>query len=173
MSDNMSPQKQPRTIRFWSIVCASVFATLAGCGGSGVKLDPSEQATITGSVKFDGTPIPVDSGVYFSSKETNTTAGGKVDALGNFTIQAADKTKGIKKGRYHITVRPPGPPPVAASSSNDAYVKKMMAGAKAMPKATDESPLIPKEFMSVDTTKLILEVKPGKNEFPIDLAKIK
>ena len=169
----MTGKKRPRRIRLWSTVCLSVVATCMGCGEAGPKKDPSEQATISGSVKFDGTPIPVDSGIYFSSKETNTTAGGKVDALGNFTVQAADPTKGLKKGRYHITVRPPGPPPMDATASNDAYAKKMMGGAKSMPKAAEESPLIPKAFMSVETTKLVLEVKPGKNEFPIDLANIK
>lgn len=158
-------------------VCATsiiVVGIFSGCGGSKIKLDPSNQATVSGTVKFEGKPIPVDSAVYFTGKETGCTAGGKIDALGNFTLVATDPLYGLKAGRYHVTVFPPAPPPVAASSSGTDYQQAMMKNTVASKKVANESPMIPKQFMSAETTKLILEVKPGPNKFDtIDLAQIK
>jgi hypothetical protein len=50
----------------------------------------------------------------------------------------------------------------------------MMQGTTVVKKAEEASPMIPKDFMTLETTKLILEVKPGPNKFDnIDLKDIK
>ena len=160
------------------LVIASVVVSLSGCAGdpNAPKINPAEQATISGTVKFEGNPIPVDSGIYFSSREIGTTGGGKIDALGNFTIKAADPKHGLKAGRYHVTARPPGPAAVNASKDSKEYENMMANNSKKVLKLGNqesESPLIPKKFMLIDTTPRVLEVKPGPNKFDIDLAKIK
>jgi hypothetical protein len=150
----------------------ALIGVIGGCSGgsSGPRLDPGKQATITGSVTFNGQPLPLDSSVYFSSKDTGTTAAGKLDALGNFSATAPDPKQGLSAGRYHIMVRPPTPPPVTA---NDPRYKDVMTGGAKPSIASSDSALIPKQFFSLETTKLVLEVKPGPNTFNIDLAKIK
>lgn len=58
-------------------------------------------------------------------------------------------------------------------SNMDAYSNAMKSGgAAAKPGSGNSSSPIPKQFQSLQTTKLILEVKPGPNTFNIDLAKI-
>lgn len=86
---------------------ACLFVVAVGCGsGSGPALDPSTQATISGTVTIDGTPIPVDSVVHFESADTGTTATGKIDALGNFSAVVPDPKKGLVAGRYRVMVAP-------------------------------------------------------------------
>ena len=157
------------------LLCLDSIAVSSGCGGSGPKIDPKTQATVSGSITFDGKPIPVDSGVYFSSKDTGTTAAGKIDAKGNFIAKPAEPQFGFKAGTYQVTVRAPGKPVVANSPTSANYQKAMMSGGKPVKPADadEDSALVPKHFNNVDTTNLILEVKPGANTFPIDLAKIK
>lgn len=152
---------------------ACLFVVAVGCGsGSGPALDPSTQATISGTVTIDGTPIPVDSVVHFESADTGTTATGKIDALGNFSAVVPDPKKGLVAGRYRVMVAPP-PKPAVEMSNMDAYSNAMKSGgAAAKPGSGNSSSPIPKQFQSLQTTKLILEVKPGPNTFNIDLAKI-
>ncbi len=161
----------PRFVAIGSLIFLSV-AINSGCGNGGPKLDPSLQATITGSVSVKGELIPVDSSVYFSCKETGTTAAGKIDSLGKFSATPPDPKRGLPKGRYHVMVRPPAPEAVPASPGDQRYRDMMMSGGKAL-KSTTEPSLVPSSFLLLETTKLILEVKPGPNNFDIDLAKIK
>lgn len=151
---------------------ACCFGLITGCGSpAGPKLDPKSQATISGSVTNDGKPLPVDCSVYFASKETGTTAAGKLDSLGNFTATPPDPKQGLSAGRYAVMVRPPAAAQAIPSPSDPSYKDFMMKAGKA-PAATSDAG-IPKSFLTLETTKLILEVKPGPNNFVIDLAKIK
>jgi hypothetical protein len=148
------------------------FMSCIGCGksNSGPKLDPSVQATISGSVVNDGKPLPVNCSVYFASKVTGTTAAGKLDVLGNFSATPPDPKQGLTAGRYAVMVRPPAVDQVAPSASDPNYKDFMMNAGKNTAPTSDAG--IPQAFMSLETTKLILEVKPGPNNFVIDLAKI-
>lgn len=146
---------------------------IVGCGGgsAGPKLDPGKQATISGSVSNDGKPLPVDCSVYFASKDTGTTAAGKLDSLGNFTATPPDPKQGLTAGRYAVMVRPPAASQTPPSPSDPTYKDFMMKAGKAPAATVDVG--IPKSFLSLESTKLVLEVKPGPNTFVIDLAKIK
>ena len=146
---------------------ALIFA--AGCGNSEKRPDPGTQATVTGSTMLkDGKPLAVDSVVTFYCDAASATAGGKIDALGKFSLTAADARNGIPAGRYKVMVRPPEK--AAAPVGSDDYKKMMMAGAQTAAPKTDGE--IPVEFQSLDSTKLSLEVKSGANNFDIDLAKL-
>lgn len=158
--------------RIAPLAVVSCLGLALGCSGdSGPKLDPSVQATITGSVTNDGKALPVDCSVYFSSKETGTTAAGKLDSLGNFSATPPNPKQGLSAGRYAVMVRPPAVEQVAPSPTDPKYKEFMMNAGKPKAQASDVG--IPKSFLTLETTKLILEVKPGPNNFVIDLAKIK
>jgi len=93
---------------------------------------------------------------------------GKVDALGKFSLTAADPTIGIPAGRYAVTVRAPEKPPEPVGS--EAYKAKMMqGGGMAAPAKSGD---IPENVQSMTSTPIKLEVKAGANTFDIDLAKL-
>lgn len=157
-------------IRLTGVLLAShCLVTLVGCGGPTSKTyDAAQQATISGKVTLDGSkPVPLDSAVAFYCAEKAASGGGKVDALGSYSIKATDKVIGLPAGRYQVTVRPAEPP--AAQVGTDDYKKMMMQGGNTA-KAEVKSE-IPAQFHAIDTTKIVLEVKPGANTIDLDLSK--
>lgn len=157
-------------IRFTGILLASqCIVAVIGCGGAPSKtFDAAQQATISGKVTLDGSkPIPLDSTVAFYCAEKAATGAGKVDALGSYSIKAQDKIIGLPAGRYQVTVRPAEAPP--AQVGTDDY-KKMMMQSGSTAKAEVKSD-IPTQFHAIDTTKIVLEVKPGANTIDLDLSK--
>lgn len=164
-----------RLVRASSPFCLFSFALLtvclAGCGGGGGgrPAPTTKQATVSGSVVNNGTPIKTDSSVVFFCTEAGATLAGKIDALGKFNLGAADPAIGIPVGRYQVMVRPPEPKSVQTTSAD--YAKMMQGGSNPTAAAATPSD-IPQPFLALDTTPLILEVKEGPNTFDIDLAKI-
>lgn len=134
--------------------------------------DQSTMATITGSVSNNGKAITTDSDVVFYCTEKSATASGKVDSLGKFSLTGADPHVGIPAGRYVVTLSPPPPP--AVQMGTEDYKKMMSAGmgSGGVTKAALKPSDIPERFRDPTTSKLLLEVKAGPNNFDIDLAKI-
>lgn len=160
----------PRPLRRAGIVLTLLCSgLLCGCGG-GPKAkvpDPSQQATISGKVTLDGTaPAGLDTSVVFYCSEKGATAGGKLDALGSYSVKAADPSIGVPAGRYQVMVNPPAPP--AVDMSSDDYKKKMMSGG-APPEAPKSN--IPEKFNAYATSNITLEIKPGANTIDLDLSK--
>ncbi len=146
---------------FFAILFAFV---LAGCKGTPVP--EGEQAQVSGSVTLDGKPLTVDSSVIFFCKEKSTTAAGKIDSLGKFSL-TGDPAKGIPAGRYVVTVRPPEAPPVDATG--EEYKKRMMTGTSAIKPAATATGGIPSQFLTMDASPIVVEVKAGPNTFDLPL----
>lgn len=150
-----------------TLLCSGL---LCGCGGGPqAKVpDASQQATISGKVTLDGTaPAGLDSTVVFYCTEKGATAGGKLDALGNYSVKAADPSVGVPAGRYQVMVNPPPAPTVDMSS--EEYKKRMMSGGGA-PEAPKSD--IPAKFNTYATSNIVLEIKPGANTIDLDLSKL-
>ncbi|MBS0264636.1 MAG: carboxypeptidase regulatory-like domain-containing protein [Planctomycetes bacterium] len=153
------------------LVAGACLLLSVGCGPTEAKPDPSTQAVVSGSVLKGGKPIAVDSNVTFFCEASGAQAGGKIDALGKFSLTGAESKTGIPAGRYKVMIRPPVKAVTMAPSSPE-YQQMMMSGAtqKDGPKANTSE--IPIDFQSLESTKLILEVKSGTNTFDIDLDKL-
>lgn len=163
-------------MRFASLPTRALLLSVAAfCVGCGEDNTPkTEQASVSGSVTVDGTPITLDSTVTFISENEGANAGGMIDALGNYNIKAGVPKIGIPVGRYKVMIRPPTPVTQTAAVGSDDY-KKMMAqpvGAKAAGKGADAGKEIPMEFQSLSTTPIVLELQPGPNKLDFDLAKL-
>src|SRR5260221_12020429 len=111
-----------------ALVCAAV-ASFNGCDSGPPKPDASSMASISGSVTIDGKPVTQDSDIAFYCPDKGATAAGKIDALGKFSLSAADPKIGIPAGRYQVMIRPPAPP--AMQIGTDDYKKMMSGGAGA------------------------------------------
>ncbi|MBS0202796.1 MAG: hypothetical protein JSS49_07855 [Planctomycetes bacterium] len=152
-----------------AVMAMLVLGLACGCGSSEKKPDASQQATISGKVTLDGSkPAPVDTDVVFYCSEKNATVAGRVDALGNYSVKAGDKSIGIPAGRYQVMVRPPAPP--APKVGTDDYKAMMMSGGAAKP--AESASVIPTKFQAFDTSKIVLEVKAGNNPIDLDLSKL-
>jgi len=143
---------------------------MACCGCTGAKGPTGEQASVSGSVTFDGKPVTLDSSVVFYSKDGSITAAGQVDSLGKFSLRGGDASKGMPPGRYAVMVRPPEK--AAPQVGTEEYKKAMMAGMQS-PKATAAGPSdIPAQFLAFESSGLVVEVKAGENNFDFPLDKL-
>lgn len=155
-----------------TVACVLGTLMIYGCGPKPVRPPQSEQASVTGSVMFEGKPVTLDSTVVFYCKDKDATAAGKLDSLGKFSLKGAQSSVGIPVGRYVVMVSPPEPPmttSAAADVNSPEYQKKMMQGTVENPEPPKD---IPATFLSLDKSTLALELKAGPNSFDIDLAKI-
>lgn len=149
-----------------AILAAGLFALSMGCNGGEELTSTDPQATVSGTVTFEGKPITLDSKVVFFCKDKDATASGAVDSLGKYSLTSGRPALGIPAGRYQVMISPPSAPPPPVGS--DDY-KKAMMGKMAPPPAPKD---IPTKFSSFETSKIVLEVKAGENVFDFDLSKL-
>ena len=135
-----------------------------GCAKDDSPTDP--QASVTGSVTYDGSPVPLDSLVVFYSIDKAVTGAGKVDSLGKYSLTAAQKSVGLPIGRYQVMIRPPEPP--APQPGTPEYQDAMTGKTKPAPPPKE----IPVRFHTLQDSKIVRELKVGPNTFDFDLAKI-
>jgi hypothetical protein len=115
----------------------------AGCGQ---RLHP-----VTGKVTLpDGSPVPGSMVVFEGQADGQAiSARGEVAADGSYSMSTNAPGDGVPAGNYRVSVAPP--PMVNADSPTPA-------------------PFHPR-YSSVETPGLTFQVKPGKNEFPIQVKK--
>lgn len=149
----------------FAILCSILFS-VTGCGEKEAKpTDP--QASVSGSVTFNGTPVTVDSSVVFICKDKGATAAGLVDSLGNYSLRGGIGSIGIPAGRYQVAIRAPNVPAPAVGTKE---YEEFMSGKN---KQSERPKDIPSQFEMFETSGIVLEVKPGENKFDFDLAKLK
>jgi hypothetical protein len=156
--------------RIRRVVHATLAALLLGGCGDDAATPTTDQAEVTGTVTYEGKPVPVDTSVLFSCQDIAANAAGKVDSLGNYTLRAADSSVGIPVGRYKVIISPPSSAGAAPAIGTPEYEQMMQQG------GTREAPPppkeIPEEFMSPDTTPIVLELKAGPQTYDFDLAEL-
>lgn len=140
--------------------------SLAGCGGGGAEKPKDAQSKVSGKVLFDGKPITLDSAVVFYCKDKGATASGKVDSLGSYSLTGSIPSIGIPVGRYQVMIQPPSPPPPVVGTEEYKAVMMGKGPKKVAPKD------VPEKFHSLESSKIVLEVKEGENTFDFDLSKL-
>lgn len=154
-------------IRRWPtfFILATISSFIAsGCEKEALPTDP--QASISGTVTYDGKPITLDSDIVFQCKDKGVIAAGKIDSLGKYAISPGMKSLGIPAGRYQIMIRPPELPPPAVGTKE---YEELMSGKMKKPEPPKD---IPQQFQQFEKSGLVVEVKSGANTFDFDLAKI-
>ena len=101
-----------------TVACVLGTLMIYGCGPKPVRPPQSEQASVTGSVMFEGKPVTLDSTVVFYCKDKDATAAGKLDSLGKFSLKGAQSSVGIPVGRYVVMVSPPEPPMTTSAAAD-------------------------------------------------------
>lgn len=141
-----------------------VLLLISGCAREEVPTGP--QASVSGSVTYDGKPVPTDSIVVFYSIDKAVTGSGKVDASGMYSLAASSQSVGLPTGRYQVMIRPPEPPPAKPGTAE--YQDAMMGKTKKAPPPKE----IPEQFHTLDGSKIVRELKVGSNTFDFDLDKL-
>jgi hypothetical protein len=120
-------------------LCALIFV---GCGGA--------KSTVSGRVTLDSKPLTTGD-VAFYAGEGTALAIGHIDSSGYYQLQTGTE-KGLQPGTYQVTV-------VASE-----VIEPTTPFASPTPRL-----LTPPKYGNVETSGLIVEVKPGANRFDIDL----
>lgn len=127
-----------------------VASTILGCGAS----DAPELATVKGTVKLDGSPVPNADIMFIPDSKAGTkgpASSAKTDAQGNFELTGTGARSGAIIGKHKVTVTCPAP------SSGDGTGE---AAAKCS---------VPEKYSDPGTTDISVEVKDGENDIPIEL----
>lgn len=138
---------------------AAVVAT--GCGGS--TLPEGETGTVSGTVTYNGQPVPQGSTVVFVRKDKGYVANAVTDAAGKYSLTMRDGSK-ILVGTYSVGVTPPTP--TTPALSDEEYNRLSAEGKLPEP---PKSPF-PEKFHSPETSGLTFEVNAGPNTIDIPLA---
>ncbi|MBX3426076.1 MAG: carboxypeptidase regulatory-like domain-containing protein [Pirellulales bacterium] len=128
-----------------SLVAATMLA-LVGCGGA-------YDAVVTGEVRLDGQPITTGA-VAFIPAAGGPTAYAQIDANGRYDIHTG-KERGLPSGSYGVTVVSREPPATERSKTG---------GPPPPGKA-----LTPEWYALAQYSPLKVDVKPGKNDVPLEL----
>jgi hypothetical protein len=141
-----------------------VLAASLGCGGSdgggggkNAPLEKKKTAAVRGIVKYKGNPVK-DATVIFMPREDGkgVPARGTTDGVGSFTLSSYDKDDGAPPGQYKVLV-------------TAILSKEVEPGVLAPePEGGFKSP-IPTKYASAATTDILVTVKEGDNDIPIDL----
>lgn len=150
-----------RRFRSWSVIAiASISAFLPGCGG--YNYGPTGK--ITGRLTLDGKPLATGTAVSFMQMEKGFLAFGLTDADGKFEVKSWNNGD-MPVGKYKVMLAPSTTstaPPAKPPSAEEAFEN---------PELVDPVAKIdfPKKYRDTSTSGLEVEVKAGKNEFPLDL----
>jgi len=133
-----------------------------GCGPSGLKTSP-----VTGKVTIDGQPA-VNCRIDFQPiHEANQVASGQIAEDGSYTLlTGVSGTPGAMVGKYKVVLVPMG----GDMAMGDEEPDYMSGSADPTAGPESEEPgMVPKEYMSAETTPKEVEVTSGANTINIDI----
>ena len=133
------------------LLCLAV--VVCGCGGN------SKMAPVTGSVTFQGKPLP-NAQVNFAPVSGGPIASGQTDSSGRFRLGTMSIDDGALVGQHKISIIARGPPrPLRPGEIGSGMPGDTSPG----------DPLIPEKYFDAKTSGLEREVKRGSNDFAIEL----
>lgn len=153
-----SPVPRPSSC---SLVTLFLFGgLLAGCGGA-EGLPKGERGTVSGTVKYNGAPVPAGCTVLFQKSGGGFVASGTTDAEGKYSLSMRGETN-ILAGTYSVGI---SPPVADAGLSPDEIMKRQSEG---KPIESPKAPF-PEKYTAAETAGLSREVKAGANTIDLEL----
>ena len=133
-----------------------------GCQ-SGPLLPDGATGTVSGKVTLNGKPVPTGTAVVFQRDSDGQLATGECDANGEFLLRMKGGLE-IVEGAYRVAVQPPNP---TANMSEEEAMQASVDGK--LDDVMKTSALIPQKYQVIEDSKTIFSVKPGPNEFTLDM----
>jgi hypothetical protein len=137
-----------------------ILSLVAGCGGSARDED---YATIDGTVKHAGKPVPSGAELVLEDKPNGVRMTFPITDDGKYEV---NETSNLPAGTYAVAVLPPA----TESGVTEANYDEVMSNPDAKPKdssAKDSFP-VPEQFRDTETSKKTIEVKAGSQTIDID-----
>ena len=116
----------------------------AGCGGD------KPAGTVAGTVAYNGSPVTAGSVNFLSKAGTGVAATAKIDESGAYKVDGP-----LEAGDYAVYVAPPPP-------------EQLPPGTKPPPPRKFD---VPPKFRDPGTSGVVVTVKSGKNDLPVELSK--
>jgi hypothetical protein len=129
------------------VVSLMVLASIAGCG------QDANVSRVHGIVRLDGKPLTA--GTVRFVPEAGRAATGQIESDGTFTLGTYGKSDGALIGTHKVAI-------IAYEATSDERPPYEIRGPAS-------KPLVPERYMSVGTSGLTFEVKPGDNRAEFDL----
>jgi hypothetical protein len=126
----------------------TLFACFAGCS------QDTRVGSVNGIVRLDGQPL--SKGTVRFVPASGRAASGKIQSDGTFTLGTFGESDGALIGAHQVAIIAYETEPLHRTSAGP-------------PPPVKTTPLVPKRYMSVSTSRLTADVKPGQNQFEFDL----
>src|SRR5262249_53455771 len=128
-----------------------------GCGESG-----PEMARVSGTVTYQGKPVPKGAIACVATDPGRPNATGKLDANGYYRLQTREAGDGAQLGDYDVTISSRDDTPMNIGGQNvvPQFIPK---------KAAQPQRLTPAKYEDPKTSGLRRTVKSGSNEFNLEL----
>jgi len=144
-----------------------LLALIVGLGsflGCRIGPDYGPTGTVAGKLTMDGKPLAAQTNVVFMHPEKGYLAYATTDAEGKFQITGwhdGNQKNGpeLPVGIYRVMIQPP------ASQTAEPTAEEMLAN----PRPQAPKVEFPQKYRQTHTSGLEYEIKPGANDFPIDL----
>ncbi|MDB5385759.1 MAG: hypothetical protein JWM11_1405 [Planctomycetaceae bacterium] len=141
-----------------------LLGSMLGCGGSSGDGYKGAYGQVSGTVKYQGKPIPAGSTVLFQSKEgASFVASGTVGADGKYDLRYQGSAS-LPAVAYVVQLAQPA----ATAAPGGAVDPSKMADGQALLNAGNKAPF-PVKYLSTGTSNLSFPVKEGKNTADFDL----
>ncbi|WP_422931936.1 hypothetical protein [Singulisphaera sp. PoT] len=139
-----------RPLRQSGLALAFTFTALipVACGPSGPEL-----AKVTGTVTYQGKPVPKGRITFVSTQEGGRNATGELGSDGSYRLQTENPGDGALLGNYNVTIY-----------AHDEPILDYIPRKPVKPKI-----LTPEKYEKPDTSGLSRKVKSGSNTFDFDL----
>ena len=134
------------------LLCSSI-TLLAGCGGDTPKDVPKGLIDVTGKVTYKGNGVPNATISFVPLMPDKQSSVGKTDSSGNYTLEMSPSAKGVLPGEYRVRIE--AVDGVAGMGAKGEVIK---------PKS-----LIPEKYAKVDTSGIMVNVKPSEKKFDFEL----
>jgi hypothetical protein len=141
-----------------------VLVAAVGCSG---EPDLGQFATVSGTVTHNGTPVDGAKVEFHGTTESAEGAtdlfSAYTDSTGKYVISGVGKNPGIPPGLYKVVVtKYLGKKAAPGEEYDPGQIEAQMSdGVGTSPSLRN---LLPKEYASIDTTKLSATIEQGKNE---------
>lgn len=139
---------------------ALIVVSVSGCGGGG-GLPSGDTGTVTGSVTYNGQPVPQGTTVVFlpaGGGAGAVMANGTVDEAGNYSLTMRNGPD-ILTGKYMVGVTPP---PTGTEMTPDEIMQMDK------PPETPPPPF-PAKYLSAETSGVNMTVAAGENSLDITM----
>ena len=151
-------------MRSGCVACCAVALLIVQIGcGSGPMLPEGATGTVSGKVTLNGKPVPEGTGVVFQRDSDGQLATGECDSNGEFILRMKGGLE-IVEGAYRVAVQPPNP---TANMSDEEAMQASVDGK--LDDVMGTASMFPQKYQVIEESKTLFSVKPGPNEFTLDM----